>query len=60
MCWRKDEDVTLKSYQRVGEYRRDRDQGGFRAERYRYPAVFPECANFESDTDAKQWILDVI
>lgn len=60
MCWRTDEDVTLKSYQRVGEYQRDRERGGFRADRYRYPAVFPERANFEEEDVAKQWILEVL
>ena len=59
-CWRMADDVVVRSYQRIGECQCDREQGGFRAARYRLPAIFPECRNFGSVSDAKTWIVEVL
>jgi hypothetical protein len=59
-CWLLDEDKTLRSYQRVGECRRDREEGGFKAARYRLPVVFPEVHHFGSVTEARGWIVEVL
>jgi hypothetical protein len=58
-CW-SIEDVTFRSYQRVGECRRDREEGGFKALRFRYPAITPERQNFGSVSEAQVWIVDVL
>lgn len=58
-CWRID-DVTFRSFQRIGECRRDREHGGFRAARYRLPAIFPECRNFSAIEDAQNWIVEAL
>lgn len=59
-CWRVAEDVAVLSYQRIGECKRDRGHGGFRAGRYRYPVVFPERQYFDSVNEAKKWIIEVL
>lgn len=59
-CWRMADDVAVRSYQHVGECRRDREHGGFRAARYRLPAIFPECRYFGSVSEAQIWIVDVL
>jgi hypothetical protein len=59
-CWRMAEDVAVRSYQRIGECRRDREHGGFRAARYRLPAIFPECRNFSAVEEARCWIVEVL
>jgi hypothetical protein len=58
-CWRI-EDVTFRSYQRIVECRRDPEEGGFRALRFRVPAIFPEVQNFLSVSDAQSWVVNVL
>lgn len=59
-CWRVSEDVAVYSYQRIGECQRDREYGGFQAKRFRLLAIFPECRNFGSASEAQTWIIDVL
>jgi hypothetical protein len=59
-CWRMAEDEAVRSYQFIGECRRDREEGGFKAARYRLPAIFPERCHFESMKEARGWIVEVL
>jgi len=59
-CWRMASDVDVRFYQRVGECRREQVDNGFRASRFRLPAIFPECQHFMSVREAQGWIEEVL
>lgn len=56
VCWRHSELQEGYGYQRLGEYRRDREHGVYRALKHVANSALPVPHVFDNEEEAQRWI----